>query len=52
MISQEHQSEYGTHWNFFVTLALVPILQVLLHPLMVYLPISSLGLILAICVST
>ncbi|KAI0342237.1 hypothetical protein BDW22DRAFT_1407441 [Trametopsis cervina] len=44
----EHQTEYGTHWNFFFTLGLIPILQVFIHPLIVYAPVSLLGILLAV----
>lgn len=49
---QEHQTEYGTHWNFFITLGLMPILQVFFHPLIAVLPISLLGVVVALCKST
>ncbi|EIN14635.1 hypothetical protein PUNSTDRAFT_49357 [Punctularia strigosozonata HHB-11173 SS5] len=43
----EHVSEYGVHWNFFVTLAVLPVVQTALDPLIARFSITSLGVLVA-----
>lgn len=44
----EHVTEYGVHWNFFFTLASIPLLQLLLHPLLASYSPSLIGIALAL----
>jgi len=44
----EHVTEYGVHWNFFLTLAVLPVVEVIFHPIIKYMPISLLGLWIAV----
>jgi hypothetical protein len=45
ILQQDHVAEYGTHWNFFITLAVIPPLQMTLQPLFLYLPVPLVGLL-------
>ncbi|WVQ84419.1 hypothetical protein IAT38_006571 [Cryptococcus sp. DSM 104549] len=48
----EHVTEYGVHWNFFFTLALVPVLAVGVRPLTEWVRWSVLGMVITLAQQT
>lgn len=45
---QEHETEYGRHWNFFWTIGLLPPFACIFHRLTPYASFAGLGLLLSI----